>query len=110
MNNKSLEALGEQYFFLKEHYEDLKAKCEPGAQRKELKTRFDTSEENFEKAINLILDAGNTTVKSLTNKLKANTKKIKEALEEDEEAVAILETITIGVQLGGDLIALGRAA
>jgi len=105
---KSLEALGEQYFFLKLNLEEMLSKCESDSEREELNIRFAASRRSFNKALNAVFIENSAAVKELREGLEANTKEIKEAFERRKKIAKILELITTGVDIGKSLVKLGE--
>ncbi len=105
---KSLEAIGEQYFFLKLNLEDMMTRCENDTEREDLNTNFVASRRSFNKAIDIVLSENSAEVKRLREGLEANTREIKESFERRKKMVKVLETITGGVELGKSLVKLGQ--
>jgi molybdopterin converting factor small subunit len=107
--DKSIDILGEQYFYLKLHLDEMVAKAADQQEADELVKKYKASRRSFNEAINRIFSENNGEVKALKTALKDNTKQIKQAWENDQEIADILDVITVGVELGKDLVKLGQS-
>lgn len=107
--DKSIEILGEEYFYLKLHLDEMVAKAANQQEADDLVRKYKKSRRSFNEAINLTFHENDAEVKALKTALKDNTKQIKEAWENDQEIADILDVITAGVELGRDLVRLGQS-
>lgn len=102
----AVDILGEQYFYLKIHLEELAEKCTKQEDLDALAESYKTSRKNFNKAINRIFDENTEEFKSLKDKLEENMEAIKQSLKDEEKIVKILDTIAAGVDFGSSLVRL----
>ncbi|HWN08423.1 MAG TPA: hypothetical protein VNO50_03975 [Pyrinomonadaceae bacterium] len=102
--SESLEAIDERYFYLKLHYNEMMGKCQTAAQEEVVDTQFTKSVKDHDDALNKIFKENAAAVVQLRNDLIANTGALKQQMENDNQIVTILNTLTAGGELAKDLL------
>lgn len=105
--SEPLKELEDQYFLLRQNFQDLFNACQTEAQREELRIRFATSRRNYQLSINRIFDENSAQVEDLLARMKLATDQIDASLENLQNIVAVLGVITAAVKVGSSLAALG---
>jgi hypothetical protein len=107
----SLEAIDERYFYLTLRYNDLIDKCAgDGNQEATVDSEFTAATDAHNEALDKIFSENAATVVNLRNSLVANTADLKRQMDDDEQIVEILNTLTTGGQLAKNLVSQGSSA
>lgn len=105
--NEPLRELEDQYFALRQNFEEFFDACQTDAQRDELRRRFATSRRNYQLSINKLFNESDQEVEDLLVKMKDGTEQINASLQNLQNIVAVLAVITAAVKVGSTLAALG---
>lgn len=105
--NEPLRELEDQYFVLRQNFEDVFDACQTEVQRDELRRRFATSRRNYQLSINKLFNESDQEVEDLLVQMKDATEQINASLQGLQNIVAVLGVITAAVKVGSTLAALG---
>ena len=102
------EAIDQRYFYLQLHYTELMNKCTNSAQQNAIATQFTEAEACREEALDKTFNEGAAAVAATRESLRQNTASLEQQMEQDEQIVVVLGTLTAGGQLAQTLVGFGQ--
>ncbi len=102
--------LEKQYFTIKDNFNELIAACQNDDQRNALRAAYAQSRDNYNTAMNLILDDNDPQVGSLLSELSNSQNEIENSLTNLQDITTALNTITAAVSVGTKIVAMGTGA
>jgi hypothetical protein len=106
----TLDLLEKQYFTIKSNFNQLIASCETDVQRTAMQNAYATARDNYNTALNRVLNDNDPTVTGLRTELQTKQQQIESSLANLQNIVTTIDTITAGVAVGTKLVgSLGGA-
>lgn len=103
----AFDGLQEQYFTLMDNFNRLMAACQTDEQRNALRAAYAQSRDNYNAAINNILNANDPNIDALQAELKSSQGKVEDSLTNLQDISAVIDTIGAAVAVGTKLVTLG---
>lgn len=100
----TLDLLEKQFFAIKSNFNQLIAACQTDAQRTELQAAYATARDNYNSALNSVLNDNDPTVTALRTELQTKQQQIEKSLASLQNIATTLDTITAGVAVGTKLV------
>jgi hypothetical protein len=101
-----LEDVQQTFLSLDAQYTVLLAACQTDAQRDLLQENYVLAEQNYQSAVNAILEADDAQVAELGHDLEAANEKVKKATEQMGNISSVIDDIDQAVRTGTKLLAL----
>lgn len=108
--SETLDLLEKQFFTIESSFNQLIAQCQTDGQRTTLQNAYATARDNYNTAVNRVLDDNDPTVTALRTELQAKQQQIENSLSNLQNIVTTLDTITAGVAVGTKLVGILGAA
>ena len=102
----TLDVLEKQYFTIKSNFNQLIAACQTDDQRTALQNAYAMARDNYNTALNKVLNDNDPTVTTLRTELQTKQQQIENSLTNLQNIATTIDTITAGVAVGTKLVGI----